>query len=167
MRIGYTMARERGALDPLLADLANRAGAAGLRLAGVVQRNPQAEGAARCDMEAVILPDGPAVPISQSLGRHARGCRLDEAGLAAAVAAARMRLEAGCDLLLVNKFGKAEALGRGFRDLIAEAVARGVPVLVGVGPANLDALQDFAGGAAEAVEPDALLDWCRGAVPAD
>ncbi|MBM2577882.1 DUF2478 domain-containing protein [Jannaschia sp. Os4] len=161
MRLGYTTTTERGALDPLLARLADEAGRAGLRLAGVVQVNRERPGA-RCDMDVRVLPDGPQVRISQSLGPHARGCRLDPEGLERAVGAAQARLDT-CDLLIVNKFGKAEAEGCGFRPLIGEALARGVPVIVGVGAANVGALEAFADGLGERIAPDAgaLLDWAR------
>jgi glycosyltransferase involved in cell wall biosynthesis len=72
-------------------------------------------------------------------------------------------LAAGADVLVVNKFGKQEAMGRGFRPLIAEALGLGVPVLTGVSEANLEALLRFAGGMAEPVGPDpeAVVQWWR------
>ena len=162
MRLGYTMTEGRGALDPLLHDLAQAAMGAGLRLAGVVQVNSDRPDCARCDMDAVVLPDGPVIRISQSLGAASRGCRLDPEGLEAAVGTAQARLEAGAvDLLIVNKFGKQEAAGRGFRPVIAAALEAGADVLVGVNPLNLDALRDFAGELAEPVPPEAaaLARW--------
>lgn len=161
MRLGYTMAETRGGLDPLLEAVAARGAARGLRLAGIVQVNSDRPGCARCDMDARVLPDGPTIRISQSLGAEARGCRLDPEGLERAVAAADTRLAEGADLLLVNKFGKHEAQGRGFRAPIATALGMGIPVLVGVNAMNLDALIDFAGPLAERVpaDVDALLDW--------
>ena len=163
--MAYTMTDGRGELDPLLHDVAGRARAAGLRLAGIVQVNSDRPDCARCDMDAIVLPDGPTIRISQSLGRAARGCRLDAAGLEAAVAAAEARLPGGVDLLIVNKFGKQEASGRGFRPVIAAALDAGADVLVGVNPLNLPALEAFTGGAAEALAPDAeaLMAWIAAA----
>ena len=161
MRIAYTMTDGSRALDPLLAAVARDANARGLRLAGMVQVNRDRPGDARCDMDAIILPDGPVIRISQSLGPSARGCRLDPDGLESAVAAAEARLAAGAEALVVNKFGKQEAAGRGFRPIIADALDRGARVLVGVNALNLPALEDFTGGLAEGVpaESDALLAW--------
>ncbi len=161
MRLAYTMTRGRGALDPLLHEVAGAAAARGLRLAGIVQVNSDRPGCARCDMDAVVLPDGPVIRISQALGAQARGCRLDAEGLETAVAAAEARLAQGVDLLIVNKFGKQEAAGRGFRPVIAAALEAGADVLVGVNEMNLPALETFTGGAAEALDPDpaTLLDW--------
>ncbi|MCK0166096.1 DUF2478 domain-containing protein [Jannaschia sp. S6380] len=168
MRLAYTMTEGKGALDPLLHDLARRAMDAGLRVAGIVQVNSDSPGCARCDMDAIVLPDGPVIRISQSLGPNARGCRLDAAGLEAAVAAAEARLAAGADLLVVNKFGKQEAGGRGFRPVIATALAEGVDVIVGVNTLNMQALLDFAGGIAVQLPPDAerLARWLPARDPA-
>ncbi|CTQ50276.1 DUF2478 domain-containing protein [Jannaschia donghaensis] len=167
MRLAYTMTEGRGELDPLLYDIAARAREAGLRLAGIVQINSDRPGCARCDMDAIVLPDGPVIRISQALGREARGCRLDAAGLETAVAAAQARLVDGVDLLIVNKFGKQEAGGRGFRPVIAAALEAGADVLVGVNPLNLPALHAFTGDTATALPPDpaALMRWiaARGA----
>jgi nucleoside-triphosphatase THEP1 len=161
MRLAYTMTEGRGELDPLLHQIATDAGARGLRLAGIVQVNSDRPGCARCDMDAIVLPDGPVIRISQSLGREARGCRLDAEGLETAVAAAESRLAQGVDLLIVNKFGKQEAGGRGFRPVIAAALDTGADVLVGVNAMNLEALRDFTGDTAEqvAADPQALMAW--------
>lgn len=161
MRLAYTMTDRRGELDPLLHDVARAAMARGVRVAGIVQVNSDRPGCARCDMDAVVLPDGPVIRISQSLGPEARGCRLDAAGLETAVAAAEARLAGGVDLLIVNKFGKQEAGGRGFRPVIAAALEAGADVLVGVNAMNLDALRAFTGDTAEALRPDAatLMRW--------
>jgi hypothetical protein len=66
----------------------------------------------------------------------------------------------------VNKFGKHEADGRGFRSVIAEAISRDIPVLVGVNSLNLDALQEFVGPAATELEPSGsvLVSWLQAAM---
>ena len=136
--------------------------ARGLRLAGTVQTNSERAGDPRCDMDVQVLPAGPVFRISQDLGRDARGCRLDPEGLEAAVAAVLAGMAAGRpDLLVVNKFGKHECLGRGFRPVIAEAVAEGIPVLVGVNALNLPELQAFVGDGLSVLPPDpeAVLRW--------
>lgn len=161
MRLGYTTTEERAALDPLLHRVAMSSMAAGLRVAGVVQINTETPNAARCDMDVIVLPEGPVIRISQSLGPAARGCRLDPAGLETAVGKTQGQLAQQPDILFINKFGKQEAAGRGFRPLIATALEQGTDVLVGVNALNLDALNVFSGGLAESVAPDedALLSW--------
>lgn len=160
MRMGYVMSPGRGDTDLLLAGVAEALLADGVRLCGTVQFNTECEGEGPCDMDVRVLPDGPIIRISQSLGPEARGCRLDPGALETAIAACEVQLETA-DLLIVNKFGKQEALGRGFRTLIAEAMSREVPVLVGLNGLNREAFETFTGGAAEAVAPEhqAILDW--------
>jgi hypothetical protein len=168
MRLGVVMGERRGATDRVLAHLAAELGAAGWRLAGVVQENPEVPGR-RCDMDLVLLGAGARFRISQCLGPLARGCRLDPAGLEAAVGHVAAGLEAERpELLMLNKFGKAELAGRGFRPVIARALEMEVPVLMGLNRANLDGFEDFAGGVAEvlAADPEVLRVWCQGAARA-
>jgi hypothetical protein len=155
MRIGYITADGRGDMDLLLHGLASRAAARGWRLCGTVQMNSDCGPDRPCDMDVRILPDGPVIRISQSLGAGARGCRLDPDALEQAVARTAARLDGGCDLLIVNRFGKQEGDGRGFRLVIAEALGADIPVLVGVNRLNLARFEAFTEGLAEPVAPDA------------
>ncbi len=162
MQIGFIVSPGRGRIDPLIAAVADRLQAEGLRLTGVVQTNTDRPGSHRCDMDVRILPHGPVVRISQNLGREARGCQLNPEALEQSVGEVMRRLEAGTvDLLILNKFGKQEMEGRGFRPAIAEALGRGVPVLTGINDDNRAAFDAFVAGMAEALPPDfdAILDW--------
>ena len=166
MLLAHTMSSARGALDPLLHDVALTAIAKGVRVGGMVQVNSDRPGCARCDMDGLVLPTGPVIRISQNLGAGSRGCRLDAAGLEHAAGHVRAGIEAGLDLLIVNKFGKQEAAGAGFRPLIAEALTNGAAVLVGVNGLNRAALDAFTGGMAVALKPcpATLLAWIEGTV---
>lgn len=162
MRLAAVPATRRGATDMLLSEAAEALARTGLRLAGVIQTNTEVPDRHRCDMDVRVLPDGPTICISQNLGLAARGCRLDADGLERAVAAVQLRLD-GADLLILNKFGKHEAEGRGFVPLIAEALARDIPVLLGVSALNRPAFDSFVQGAATSLpaELPAILDWAR------
>ena len=166
--LAFFTSEGRGATDRLLADLAGRLEAEGVRLAGTVQINLERADDPRCDMELRILGTDETVRISQNLGRGARGCRLDTDGLERAVALAEQGLRQPADLVIVNKFGKHEAEGRGFRPLIAQALAEEVPVLTAVNRSNLEAFLAFTGGIAEELpaEPEPLIAWCRRAIAA-
>ncbi|WP_258286676.1 DUF2478 domain-containing protein, partial [Escherichia ruysiae] len=87
--------------------------------------------------------------------------RLDSGALAQAVARTESVLDRGAELMIVNKFGKQECFGRGFRDTIARALAAGIPVLVHVPDEQLPGFRDFAGDLAEELRPDQIDDWCR------
>jgi nucleoside-triphosphatase THEP1 len=161
MKLAYTMAPGRGDTDLVLERLAADLAARGLRCCGTVQINCERCDAGPCDMDVRVLPDGAVLRISQDLGPQARGCRLDPAALETAVGLVAVSLSAGADLLIVNKFGKHEAEGRGFRDVIAEAVAMEIPVLVGLNRLNRPAFESFAEGQAVQLpsDPAALMVW--------
>ncbi len=165
MQIACIMAPGRGDADLLLEGLARNLLARRLRVCGTVQINTDRPDAGPCDMDVRVLPAGPTLRISQNLGKAARGCRLDPAALESAVALVEARLRAGADILVINKFGKHEAEGRGFRAAIGEAVVQGIPVLVGLNALNAAAFHEFAGGLAIDIPPtpDALLTWALGA----
>jgi hypothetical protein len=161
MKLAYTMAPGRGDTDLVLERLAAALAARGLRCCGTVQINSARADAGPCDMDVRVLPDVAILRISQDLGPQARGCRLDPAALETAVGLVAAGLSSGADLLIVNKFGKHEAEGRGFRDVIAEAVAMDIPVLVGLNVLNRPAFEAFAEGTAIKLppEPAALMAW--------
>lgn len=161
MALAFVKTVERGLTDQLLWEFADSLLASGLRLAGVVQTNSDRPGSHHCDMDVRVLPDGPMIRISQVLGEESRGCRLDPTALEDAVARVEAGLELSPDLLIINKFGKHEAEGRGFRPLIAETLARDIPVLLGVNGLNQEAFDAFAGDYAEeiAAGAKALATW--------
>lgn len=161
MRLAFIAAPGRGDVDLMLGGLAAELRARGLRCSGTVQVNTNGADAGPYDMDIKVLPDGPIFRISQDLGRAAQGCRLDPAALEAAVGQVAARLNSFTDILIVNKFGKHEAEGRGFRDVIAEALSLGVPVLVGLNRLNIASFQIFAEGLAEELPPErsAVVSW--------
>ena len=161
MNIAYTFAQGRGDTDLLLCDVAIELQNAGYRVVGTVQINTDRPKSGPCDMDVQILPDGPTIRISQNLGVGAKGCRLDTSALSMAVGLVDVQLGHGADVLIINKFGKNEAEGRGFRETIATAVAAGIPVLVGANALNENALLDFTANTAQKLPPDknSLVQW--------
>jgi hypothetical protein len=137
--------------DHALRRVVRRYEAAGRRLAGVVQRDTPRAGRTGCDMTLEELSTGTAIGISEDRGAHARGCRLDLGEMARAMHLVSAALLTSPDLLVLNKFGKTEAEGGGFRALIAKAMEQGVPVLVAVPYRNLDQWRIFAGDMAREI----------------
>lgn len=160
--LGFVTIREGiGTADRLLSDTATTLQQQGLRLAGAVQDNLDHGPDQACDMDLRILGDSAVIRISQNLGNLAEGCRLDTGALAQAVALAEAVLAKGADLVIINKFGKQESYGRGFREFIAAALTAQIPVLLSVPSEQLDAFLEFAGALAEPVPAEGALDWCR------
>lgn len=143
-------------VDPIAAQIVEYLTSAGMKCAGFLQRDVPREGRSRCDMLLESLSTGEVVGISEDRGLHARGCRLDVRELMRAMALASAALDAGCDLLVVNKFGKTEVEGGGFRPLIAEAAERGIPVLIAVPWRNVDGWRHYVGDLAMEVSVDVL-----------
>ena len=146
--------QDRATIDRTLRDLVRDLRARGLRLAGVVQRDVARADRRRCDMILESLSGGEPILISQDRGPHARGCRLVVHELLKAMQMVAAALETAPDVLILNKFGKTEAEGGGFRDLIAKAMELGIPVLVGVPRRNLEAWRDYAGSLGTEIDLD-------------
>jgi len=161
MQLAYVMTETRGTTDRLLTLFSQQLIGRGCLLAGVAQTNTECADSTLCDMDVQVLPDGPTIRISQSLGTGAKGCRLDPSALEQAVVLVSASLDTGPQLLVVNKFGKHEAEGRGFRPVIGEALMRGIPVLAGVNTLNHDAFVEFTQGIGQRLEadPEALEAW--------
>lgn len=125
--------------------LVSRCRTLGLSLAGVLQRSAFAGADRRCDVLLEDLTTGHRTALFENRGPGARGCRLDEAALAEATARVEGSLENRPDVLILNKFGKVECDGGGLRDLIATAIDRDIPILIGVPRRNLESWRSFAG----------------------
>ena len=150
-------------IDELISAVARRLRDDGLRVGGTVQSNPTRSDRQRCDMELEELTTGRAFPISQQLGPESRGCRLDGTALEQVVGLVDASLRRGLDILIVNKFGKQEAEGKGLRNTIAKAVEAGIPVLVGLNRAHAAAWRQFSGGQGKLLAPDAAVidEWLQ------
>lgn len=153
------------AADHLLRQLALKMLERGQRLAGLVQHNQPRQGRSRCDMILEDIGGGTLVPISQDRGPHARGCALDIGQLLQAMQLVQASMLTSPDFVILNKFGKTESEGGGFRPLIAEAIALGLPLVIAVPWRNIDSWRLFAGDLGEEIilegppdQTDALCD---------
>lgn len=129
--------------EATLAALADYLQAHDLALAGLIQRALDRPASARCDMALEDLATGVRTSIADDRGPGASGCALDVDALLGALMRAQAALDTPTDLLLVNKFGKMEAEGGGFRPLIVAALERGIPAIVAVPARNLVAWELF------------------------
>ncbi|MGG7568551.1 DUF2478 domain-containing protein [Rhodovulum sp. DZ06] len=163
-KLGYVLTTERGGADALLSGLAARLRGEGRVVAGIVQSRAPSARDHPCDMDLAVLPDGPEIAIAQKLGAASRGCRLDPASLEQAAAAVERSLAADAEVLIVNKFGAQECMGRGLCAAFGLAMERGVPAITAVNGLNHDGFLAFAGDMAELLPPDAeaLYAFARG-----
>ena len=137
------------AADRFISNLGYKIREAGIGVAGIVQQNKFIRERTKCDMEVEELTSGTVLQLSADRGREARGCRPDRGVLSEAAALISASLQNEPELLILNKFGKLEAEGRGLRDTLADAVQLGVPIVVGVPYRNIEQWRVFAEGLAE------------------
>jgi len=88
-------------------------------------------------------------------------CHLDGIGAVAAAAAVQSDIAAGCDLVLLNKFGKLEIAGDGLASAFRAAITAGLPLLTSVSPAHNEAWRRFLGQvfAVLPADPAAIELW--------
>jgi hypothetical protein len=79
-------------------------------------------------------------------GKGSRGCRLDENALLDAEPALRAAITDRVDLIIVNRFGRAESFGRGLINIFAAAIEAGIRVLTAVRPPYDTPWRAFHGG---------------------
>lgn len=145
-------------LDDVVTSLTSR----GLDVRGVVQSRGPATGECHCaDMDLRTIGSSRVFRISQPLGNGSRGCRLHPGALADCAAHLQGEIAQGADLLVLNRFGRGESEGRGFRDLIVQALSAEIPVLTAVRPTYHAAWESFAGDAGTALPmtPGAVFHW--------
>lgn len=149
--------------DAALAEAAIRLRAAGLKVAGAIQKSIDRADRCACDVALEDLSSGRLIPISEDRGPLARGCRLDSLALEEVVGLSEAAVEQGADILIVNRFGKREAEGHGFRQAIEGAVARGIPVVVAVNRESTSGWSAFVGDLDDqrlASDPAQISAWC-------
>ena len=116
-----------GVISGFAADLRR----AGRRPVGVVQlgRSCRSENP---ELGVVMLPHGEVVGLAAHDGTHVSGCRLDTDRLASLAVRLAAAVEDGADLVIINRFGRSEAEGRGLIDLVPQALDADIPVLIAV-----------------------------------
>lgn len=153
-------------IDDFLSRAADLLRADHINLGGALQENTRG-GAGLCSaMTLVDLMTQSRFAISQDLGSQAEGCRLDARGLTEIGVLLDRALDQDVELLLLNRFGTAEAEGGGLRSVFARAIETGISVVTAVRPPYLEAWSEFHGGLAVNLPPDlgVVLAWCRDAV---
>jgi hypothetical protein len=155
---------ERGVdVDRLILDACATLRAGGLRIGGIVQSALGDRASCASSVEVIDLLTGEPFNIWQQRGPDARGCRLDERGLIGAEPAILSAIADGVDLVVINRFGRAECLGGGLQACFAASVEASVPLLTAVRPPYDNAWAVFHGGLAQDLpaKPGPILKWVR------
>ena len=114
------------------------------------------------------IATGARFAIFQDLGAGSQECHLEGGGALGAAEAVRRDIAAGCDLVLLSKFGKLEASGQGLRGAFAAAIEAHVPLLTSVSRPFEAAWNEFAEPLSEFLpaHPAAIDNWWRSVRPA-
>ncbi|WP_417674444.1 DUF2478 domain-containing protein [Roseibium sp.] len=149
-------------VNSLLEDVSRTLAVRGLNLAGVLQQAVIPEGRAEKNVCLSSLRGSWQMPVLQDRGQHAQGCRLDPHAITDVAGRLSADLEAGADILIVNRFGRAESEGYGLRQVLEQAVCAEIPVLLAVREDYVSAWEDFHGGMGELLplDRDTVLSWC-------
>lgn len=142
---------DREEIQHLLVEAARRLKAAGVRVLGVVE--DMVPGVDHHDVMLLDLVSGATHRLHQDLGPGSSGCSLDPEGLAAACAGVETAIaarsaeggDAGDTVVILSKFGRQEAEGRGLTAAFYAAVAAEFSVLTSVSPSVSGEWADFVG----------------------
>lgn len=161
-KIGVVRGASNAEIQEILCSLANR-WREELRLAGVIA---ESHGLPDRFCQAGYLRSlatGARFSIFEDLGPGVAECHLDGAGAKTAAAAVQQDIESGCDLVVLNKFGKLEAAGDGLADAFRATIAARLPLLTSVSPAHDGAWRKFAEREFAVLPPDpnAIDQWRR------
>lgn len=151
-------------IDLLFADVCWNLLERGVRVGGVIQTiTPGIEGQCAASIQVVDVRSDAVFNVWENRGLDAKGCRLNEAGLLEMEPTLLGAIEDRVDLLLVNRFGRAESLGRGLIGCFAAAIDARVPVLTAVREPYDIEWQRFHGGMGVELPPSlsAALQWCE------
>jgi hypothetical protein len=148
-------------VDDLLLRACGELRSLGMRLGGVIQRSSGDRGQCASSVHVVDLRSGEFFDIWEARGVCVRGCRLDERGLLDAEATVRAAISDRVDLLVINRFGRAESLGRGLIGCFAAALETSTRVLTAVRAPYLNAWAMFHGGLARELPPEvgSVVEW--------
>ncbi|MEO1177298.1 MAG: DUF2478 domain-containing protein [Pseudomonadota bacterium] len=148
-------------IDALLVEVCRGMAESGVRLGGLLQISEGGVGGCATSVKLYDLQTKTVFDIWEVRGPCARGCRLDESGLNAAAAVLERAISDRVELLVINRFGRAESLGRGLLPYFVRAMEAGIPVLTGVRTPYDDAWVRFHDGLGRelACDTERVLGW--------
>ena len=153
---------EAAQIDMAISDAAQALIASGCNILGIVQeRGEDSDNRACREMRVRDLVTEQTTVISERRGKLAQGCHLDRSALLKLAKQFETRILELPDLVIINRFGRAECEGSGFRSAVELAVSLNIPVLVGVREIYEIGWHDFHGGLARNLpaEEGLIVQW--------
>jgi Protein of unknown function (DUF2478) len=131
--------------DRLISGFAADLRRSGRRPVGVVQLGRSCR-ADNPRLGVVMLPGDEVVRLALHDETNGDGCRLDPDRLATLAVRLAATIEDGADLVIINRFGRSEAEGKGLIDLVPQALEADIPVLIAVPEQRFGAWLRFSEG---------------------
>jgi nucleoside-triphosphatase THEP1 len=94
----------------------------------------------------MVLSDNEVLPLVDDRSSSTTGCQLDVGRLTGVAKRFTAAIAGHPDLVIINRFGRAEAAGGGLTELISSALNSEIPVLIAVPEQRFPALIRFSGG---------------------
>jgi len=152
------------AVDLLLAIFAERLGAQGVRVGGVLHTHRTEDHCGPHNpLQLRDVHTGRVIPLCTRAPDTRKGCLMDDTQLARAARTIDVALRERSELVFVSRFGKLELRGRGFAAQLAQAASWGCPLLTAVKRERVDDWLSFTRGLGLLLEPRLWLlsAWWR------
>lgn len=134
-----------------------------IRIAGVIEDRNRADGRVCRAGGLRGIGDNTLYPMLPESASDGTGCDVEEAEFGSASAAIRRAIDAGCDLVVLSKFGKLEAESLGLRAAFRACIEAKMPLLTYV-PIRLSrSWKSFVGSLSVCLPAETLAidDWLR------
>lgn len=162
-RVGVLLYDTSIEVDDILVGAVAQMRAHGISVAGLLQRFGERLPNGKRSMWLEDIVSGTTIRLDRPRGPGAVACMLDPDALAQGACLLQRATASGPDLLVVHRFGNAEADGRGMRAEIADAICSGTPVLIAVRFSLLNDFEGFLGSPANLLlpAPAAMAGWAE------
>ncbi|MEE9335155.1 MAG: DUF2478 domain-containing protein [Granulosicoccaceae bacterium] len=119
-----------------------------------------------CGVRLEDIQTGELHRITQNLGNGSISCNIDTAAVERLALNQCSALNENINLLFVNRFGKQESEGRGFRGVMERAIELDIPVLTAVRKSSLQAWIDYGGDWVTTLPvcENHIQLWCESAI---
>jgi hypothetical protein len=166
VRVGVLIYDASIEVDSVMAEAVDRIQARDISVGGLLQCFGERLSNGKRSMWVEDIASGALIRLDRPRGSGAMACLLDPDALSQAACMLQRAIDSRPDIIVVSRFGNAEADGRGMRAEFADAICSGAPVLIAVKFALLNDLEAFLGAPAHVLLPsaDAIADWAENVV---
>jgi hypothetical protein len=162
-RVGVLLYDNSIDADTILSDAVARIHSRGIAVGGLLQCFGERLPNGKRSMWVEDIGSGSLIRLDRPRGPGAIACLLDPDALAQSACMLQRAIDSKPELIVVSRFGNAEADGRGMRAEFANAICSGSAVLVAVKFSLLNDLEAFLGAPAHLLLPsaEAITAWAE------